>query len=160
MFGSRRVHSNTSDLNIIGDDGLSLEKVSAFKYLGLWIDTELSFKPHIDYITKRSYHCLRLLYCSINCFTFQDRKRIVSQLIFPFIDYADIVYQNTYDSYLKPLNVVFNSLCRFVLRCPYRTHHCHMYDLLNWLHPKSRRQFHWFLFIFKCVYFACPFLLE
>lgn len=52
MSGSRRCHSNTSDLNIIGDDGLSLEKVNAFKYLVLWIDTDLSFKPHIDYILK------------------------------------------------------------------------------------------------------------
>ncbi len=83
-----------------------------------------------------------------------------SQAILPIIDYADIVYQNTSDTYLKPLNVVYNSLCRLVLRCPYRTHHCHMYEKLNWFHPKSRRQFHWVLFILKCVHYDCPSYLK
>lgn len=77
-------------------------------------------------------------------------------MILPIIDYADIVYQNTTDTNLMPLNVVMNSLCRFVLRCPYRTHYCLMYELLNWLQLKSRRQLHWIQFIFKCVYFNCP----
>ncbi len=138
-------------LNITFDDGLSLEAVDSFKYLGLWIDPELTFKPHIDYIVNRTYGCLRLLYRSINYFTCQVRKIIIYQVILHVIDYADIFDQNTSDTYLKPLNVVYNSLCRFVLRCPYRTHNFHTYEMLNWLHPESRRQFHWFLFILKCL---------
>ncbi len=104
-----------------------------------------------DYIVNRTYGCLRLLYRSINYFTCQVRKIIIYQVILHVIDYADIVDQNTSDTYLKPLNVVYNSLCRFVLRCPYRTHNFHTYEMLNWLHPESRRQFHWFLFILKCL---------
>lgn len=157
---TRHSHSYPFDLHVIFDDGSPLEKVDSFKYLGLWIDPELSSKPHIDFIIKRTYGCLSSVYRSINYFTFQARKRIISQLILPIIDYADIVYQNTSDTYLTPLNVVYNSLCRFALRCPYRTHHGFMYESLNWLQPKFRRQFHWAQFIFKCVYFNCPSYLE
>lgn len=39
-----------------------------------------------------------------------------TQLLLPILNYADVVYQNTYDSYLQLLNVIYNSLCRFVLR--------------------------------------------
>ena len=60
----------------------------------------------------------------------------------------------------RALDVLFNSLCRFVLRCPYNTHHCQMYSSLNWLQPKSRRQLHWFLFIYKCIHFRCPAYLK
>ena len=76
--------------------------------------------------------------------------------MFPIIDYGDIIYQNTSESHLHPLNVVYNSICRFVLRCPYMIHHCVMYDTLNWLSPQARRHLHWLLFIFKCIYFNYP----
>lgn len=62
----------------------------------------------IDYIVIRAYGCLDVLYCSINRFTFQIRRVIISQVTLPLIDYPDIVYQN--NIYLKPLSVVYNSL--------------------------------------------------
>ncbi len=81
-------------------------------------------------------------------------------MVLPITDYTDIVYQNTSDIHLKPLNVLFNSLCRFILHCPYRTHHCYLYESLNWLQPKFRRQFHRILFLFKCVYLNFPLYLQ
>ena len=84
----------------------------------------------------------------------------MSQLIFPLLDYADVVYQNTSESNLKPLTVVFNNICRFVLRCPFITHHCVLYDSLNLLSPKARRQYHWYQVIFKCVYYDYPSYLK
>jgi len=71
-----------------------------------------------------------------------------------------MVYTNTFESNLKPLNVVFNSLCRFILNFPFKTRHCFMYDSLNWLEPKPRRDYHWILFIFKCVYSNSPTYLK
>ena len=71
-----------------------------------------------------------MLYCSINCF----RLQIITHIPLPIIDYADVVYQNTAKTNLKPLIVIDNIFCRFVLRCPFRTHHCHMYQSLNQLH--------------------------
>lgn len=137
-------------------DGSILAQVEEFKYLGLWLDSQLSYRHHIITVVKKINNCLRLLYRSINCFSQPTRLRIVKSLIFPLLDYADVVYQNTSDSNLKPLTVAYNNLCRFVLRCPFRTHHCVLYDSLNVLSPKARRQFHWYQFIFKCVYLDFP----
>ncbi len=160
VFGTRHRRPHLLDLKIVFDDGSPLDKTQLFKYLGLWIDPELSFKPHIDNIVKKANGSLGSLYRSINCFTFEIRKRLISQLILPIIDYVDIVYQNTTETNLNPLNVLFNSLCRFVLRCPYLAHHCHMYDQLNWFSLKDRRKFHWLQFIFKCIYFNYPLYLK
>lgn len=155
LFGTH--HSlKSAELNLYFDNGTSVTKETSVKYLGIWLDPELNFKPHIDYIIKRTYSCLMPLYRSSNCFTFRVRKKIITQLILPIIDYADIVYQNTYNVYLKPLDVLFNNLCRFILKCPYRTHHCQLYNQLNWLLPDKRRQYHWFQFIFRCIYLNLP----
>ena len=101
-----------------------------------------------------------MLYRSINCFTKQIRLKIITQLLLPIIDYADVVYQNTAKINLKPLNVIYNSLCRFVLRCPFRTHHCQMYQSLNLLSLNARRQFHWLQFVHKCIFSNYPSYLK
>lgn len=156
VFGSKPSHPDQLDLKIQTTNGSDLERVSSFKYLGLWIDPELTFKPHIDYIVKKCQASLSSLYRASECFTFEVRKRLITQLIFPILDYADIIYMNTTDYILYPINVLFNSLCRFILKCPFRTHHCFMYNSLSLLSPKARRRYHWVLFIFKCVYFTYP----
>ena len=56
--------------------------------------------------------------------------------------------------------MLHNSPCRFVLRCSYRTHHCTLYESLNWLTPKDRRFFHWSLFTFKWIHFNFTFILK
>lgn len=161
LFSTRSVRYNQcNSLSIKFSDRLLMEHVEKFKYLGLWLDSSLSFRPHIDSIVRKVNYNLRLLYRSINCFPPLIRLRLVTQLLFPIIDYADFVYMSTTESCLKPLNVVYNSLCRFVLRCPFLTHHCSMYQQLNFLSPKARRQLHWFQFIYKCIFFNYPLYLK
>ncbi|XDV21785.1 hypothetical protein PO909_026805, partial [Leuciscus waleckii] len=141
-------------------DVTTIEKIEELKYLGLWLDSQLSCKFHINSITKKIFGCLKSLYRSADCFSQEVRKRIITQLIFPILDYADVIYGNTFETNLRSLNVLYNSLCRFVLRCPYRTHHCLMYESLNWPAPKSRRQLHWLTLIFKCIHFNFPSYLK
>ena len=134
LFATRSASLNQgNNLSLKFLDDTPLKQVDEFKYLGLWLDSQLSFRCHINSVVKKINCNLRILYRSINCFTQLIRLRIVSQLIFPLLDYADVVYQNTSESNLKPLTVVFNNICRFVLRCPFITHHCVLYDSLNLL---------------------------
>ena len=147
---------NPLSLSLQFSGGSPIETVKEFKYLGLWLDCQLSFKTHINSVVQKINYSLKILYCSIQCFTLQIRKRIITQLILPILDYGDTVYQNTTETNLYPLNVTYNNLCRFILRCPYRTHHCTMYETLNWLSPKSRRYCHWMHLTFKCIFFNFP----
>lgn len=80
---------------------------------GLNLNFPLSLPFKFGYIFKRAYGYLRSLYCSINFFTFQLPKIIISHLILPYqyhiniSFFDDIVYQSNFDTYLKPLNVVY-----------------------------------------------------
>lgn len=161
LFATRSaLHKQNNSLHVKFVDGTPLKNVEEFKYLGLWLDSQLTFRTHIDSIVKNINCSLRILYRSINCFTKQIRLKIITQLLLPIIDYADVVYQNTADLNLKPLNVIYNSICRFVLRCPFRTHHCQMYQSLNLLSLNSRRQFHWLQFVYKCIFSNYPSYLK
>jgi len=92
-------------------DDTPLLQVEELKYLGLWLDSQFSFRCHINSVVKKINWNLRILYRSINCFTQMIRLRIVSQLIFPILDYADVVYQNTTESNLKAFLITYVDLC-------------------------------------------------
>lgn len=77
------------------------------KYLGVWIDSELRFKPHIDHVMKKVHLGVGVLYRSRRCFTFNVRKRLVSQLVLSIMDYADTVYQNASKTDHCPLTVTY-----------------------------------------------------
>ncbi len=66
VFAMRQRRSHPCGFHINFDDGSPLERVDSFKYLGLWIDLELCFKPHIDFIMKRTFGCLCSLYLSMS----------------------------------------------------------------------------------------------
>lgn len=160
LFPTRSATQNqVNNLSLRFLDDTQLLQVDELKYLGIWLDSQLSFRCHINSVVKKINCNLRILFRSINCFTQRIRLRIVSQLIFPILDYADVVYQNTSETNLKVLNVIFNNICRFVLRCPFTTHHCEMYDSLK-LSLKARRQYHWYQVIFKCVHYDYPSYLK
>lgn len=92
LFSTRSArHNHGNNLTIKFSDGTLMENVEELKYLGLWLDSSLSFRPHIDSIVKRVNYNLRLLYRSINCFTQLIRLRIVTQLLFPIIDYCYVL---------------------------------------------------------------------
>lgn len=85
---------------------------------GLNLNFPLSLPFKFGYIFKRAYGYLRSLYCSINFFTFQLPKIIIYYYhnIYYILPYQyhinisffdDIVYQSNFDTYLKPLNVVY-----------------------------------------------------
>ena len=157
IFGSNSKLKSISDsCKISCNDGTILQNVDKVKYLGVWLDSTMTFKTHIDYVVRKVNCRINMLYRSRNCFTYSVRKKLAMQLIFPILDYCDVVYISASKSVLAPLTKVYNRICRFILQCPYLTHHCLMYQSLQFPSPQARRQLHWFQFIFKCIHFNYP----
>ena len=106
IFGTPRIlksKSRNHSCVITCVDGTTLQKVEHTKYLGLWLDSELSFKCHIDHVVKKIKFGICTLYRSRNCFSFSVKKKLALQLILPILDYADVVYQVASKTNLTPL---------------------------------------------------------
>ena len=98
---------------------------------------------------------MSVLFQPRSCFTLHVLKKLATQLILPYFDYADVVYQNASKTNLLPLNTAYNNFCKFVLGCSFNTHHCTMYNSLKWPSLNVRRHIHW-LQLVKCVHFNYP----
>jgi len=84
--------SASSWLSIDALDGVSVEFVDTYKYLGFWLDRNLNFKHHIKVLTKKLKFTLGFLYRLKCCFSTSSRKRLVSGLFLSQLDYGDNIY--------------------------------------------------------------------
>ena len=130
VYSSADVPINDKDKNMLLDkqkisiilDNVSLNRVSSTKFLGVVIDENLTWKNHIDTISKtisrnigmltklKHYvpeHILHSLYCT---------------LVLPYINYGILIWGNTYKIYLDKIHKLQKWAVRTISLEHYRCH--------------------------------------
>lgn len=75
----------------------------------------------------------------------------------PILDYADIFRQNTSDTNLRLLNVIYTAAFADLFSgVPTELITVYINEALRWSPPQSRRHHHWLQFIFKCYSLNYP----
>ena len=99
-------------------DGIQIEVVPEFKFLGLLFDSKLSFIPHISYLSNKCHKALNLLRVVSSMDWGADRKvllRLYRTLVRSKLDYGCIVYGSARQSYLRKLDSIHNQGLRLAL---------------------------------------------
>lgn len=99
-------------------NGHTIPVVEKTKFLGLFFDRKLSFKPHIDYLRVKCDKALNLLKVVSKLNWGADRKvllRLFRSLVRSRLDYGAAVYGSARPSYLKKLEPVQNQGLRLCL---------------------------------------------
>ena len=99
-------------------DGVQIEVVPEFKFLGLLFDSKLSFIPHINYLSNKCQKALNLLRVVSSMDWGADRKvllRLYRTLVRSKLDYGCIVYGSARQSYLCKLDSIHNQGLRLAL---------------------------------------------
>ena len=93
----------------------SLTEENSIRYLGIYIDSNLNWKRHINYIfakkVKRSIGNLSKLCYYLNSKTLLD---LYYALVYPFLTYCVIAWGNTYQTSLQPLFVLQKKAIRII----------------------------------------------
>lgn len=137
-------------------NGAQLEKVSSYKYLGIWLDDKLSFSTHIECLLKKLRPKLGFYFRQRKCFPYKARKRLVESTFLSVLDYGDIIYMHSSQFLLKKLDVLYHSALRFITGTANRTHHCLLYEMLQWSSLSLRRKFHLLIFTLKALMGKLP----
>ena len=101
--------------------GIEIELVKSYKYLGILIDDNLSFKCHIDKLVSKLKLKLGFFFRNKSCFSFQVRKHLITTTFLPLLDYGDLLFMNAPDQYLKKLDTVYHCALRFITGCTYHS---------------------------------------
>ena len=97
----------------IGPD--SIKYLDSTKFLGLYIDSQLNWKKHINHINNKLNKQCGIIYLTRHCFNKKALKQIYHSLIYPHLTYCQIVWGATYISTLKPLITTQKRIIRTIL---------------------------------------------
>ena len=148
MLFSRAKNIVYDQLRLSVVNGSCIERVTEYKYLGLWLDEHFSFKFHVNNLMLKLRQKLGFLYRNKTSFPIFCRKWIIQAVFLSVLDYGDIIYRHAAATTMRPLDSVYHSALRFITGDSYGTHHCTLYKKVGWTSLSDRRKYHWCLYIF------------
>ena len=78
---------------ITTSEGLELEVVTSYQYLGVWLDSTLSFSQHISKLQAKVKSRLGFHYHNRSPFTIAVKLTLIQMTIIPMLDYGDVIYR-------------------------------------------------------------------
>ena len=115
MFGEKP----TQEIEIkIGDTHINMSQ--SVKYLGVHVDSKLSWKAHIAYVANKINQTIGALYRVRHCLNTKAMKMIYYSLIHSHLLYCQEVWGTAYKSALVPLVVAQKKAIRMITKANYR----------------------------------------
>lgn len=141
-------------------DGLDVEQVHCFKFLGVLINDTLTWSDHVNMVCNKVARSLSLQH-RLSWFLPQSLLLLyVKSYILPSFDYCDVVWSGCTKAEALRLQTLFNFACRIVLRRrrDYSASAAHRQLGLSTL--SARRNLHLAQTMFKCLSFQSPLYLS
>ena len=95
-------------------NGRYLKKVDYIKYLGVFIDSHLSWKYQVDHIARKIKRGIGILSKLRHFLNIKILVNLYYAIIYPFLIYALIIWGNTYSTTLKPLIILQKKAMRVI----------------------------------------------
>ena len=90
------------------------EEKNYIKYLGIYIDKNLNWAPHIQHVNSKISKNLGILFRLHHFLTFNTLKQIYYLLIYPYLLYGIMSWGNTYPSRLTKVQTKQNKCIRCI----------------------------------------------
>ena len=161
MILSSKQRTPKTPLNIITNDMYGnptrVEEVDSFKYLGVWIDKNLSWSSHIDHISKKISQRLGVLSRCRKVITQDTALLLYNALVLPLFDYADVVWKTCNKTDLVRLERLQKRGARIILQSGIRERSTvDLFKELNWLPLSVRLDLHTCILMYKCTHGLTP----
>lgn len=146
-------------------NGVVLEWVDNFKYLGVFVDSRLSFSTHTMFLTRKISSVLGIMYASRSFLNTAALKTLYYSLVYSIIAPSIIIYGNTFNTHTNPIKILINKIVRLILNVKYDANRVPLlstnasYLKLGFLKFDDIRDFFLLKFIRTALYFN-PHLLE
>ena len=134
-------------VNLVLDDR-SIELVSTTKYLGVKIDSHLSWEQHIDFIVSKARS---KLFAIRRMMPLPQHVTQTLYLVQPLLDYCCCLDVRYTCKLIDKLETVQKLAARIILGAPRTTRTDELYKTLNWSTLEQRRKYHIAIHVFKVL---------
>ena len=97
----------------------SLDSCDSYKYLGVYIDRNLSWCTHVDYLCRKIVKGCGGLAKLRHCVNINILKNVYYALIHSYLRYGIAVWGNASANILKPLQTIVNKALRIMTFAPF-----------------------------------------
>ena len=133
-----------------------LEEKKCFKYLGVFIDYNLTWKYHIRELEKKISRNIGIL-SKLRHFVPRDLLlQIYYSIIFPFFTYGIIIWGNNYKTTLNPLVTLQKKAVRIITFSHFQSHTSPIFKKLNLLKLPDIIKLHTIIFMHKYYHNRLP----
>ena len=139
VFGTPHMLKENPKL-VMQQDGVEFEQVSTFKYLGLMLDSSISFESHLGTLTKKVSSRLGVLGRVRKFLPLKQRLVLYNSLILPHFDYASFVWSNACSKYTEPLCRLQKRAAKIILGLPRLSSGDEALSRLRWTPLSARWQ--------------------
>ncbi len=133
--------------------GQNIEKVEHMKYLGVILDSGLTFEPHIDYLVDKATRKLGAIRKVRDMLDRSTTLTLYKSMVLPHFDYCDTVYMTSAIKNLNKLQLIQNSACRTILLANRYTSVMDMHRELKLSVLHMRRNYHMATECHRNIYF-------
>ena len=120
LFVSNRTHPNFPPQIYYGSCRLEIRNNITF--LGVIIDANLKFVSHIKHICNKISKLVGILYKLKDFLPKNILIQLCYAIAYPYIQYCNLVYANTFDTHLDPLEKLQKKLIRLIANAPFLAH--------------------------------------
>ena len=120
LFGSKQSLHKFKDVSLIYN-GVSIERVEKFKYLGVTFDPQLSWNDHVNYLSSIISKRIGVIYRVKHYLPNKIINMLAQALVFPHFDYCSSVWSNFSMHHSNELQILQNRLARVLLSADIRT---------------------------------------
>ena len=103
LFTRKRTDVHDIDIEI---NNITISRVKNVKFLGVILDEKISWKDHINYISKKISKCIAIMFKLKNIVSKDTLKSLYYTLAYPYFTYCNVVWGNTFKTYMSPLIIL------------------------------------------------------
>lgn len=96
----------TVNMHIFTLTGAKTERVQHYEYLGIWLDENVSYRTHVENLSKKLKTKPGFFYRNKGCFTTEGRKQLVQSTFMSVLD-SDIMYMHAAHTTLTTLDALY-----------------------------------------------------
>ena len=126
-----------------------LKREYCIKYLGILIDSHLSWKPQVDFVVKKIRRSIGILSKLRHYIDLSILLKLYYALIYPFLIYGIIIWGNTYESTLKPIFILQKKALRIITFSQYDSPSSPLFKSLQVIKFYDLVTFHIATFVYK-----------
>ena len=153
IFTARNKTATDLDIKI---NEVRIERVYVTKFLGVLVDSQLTWKQHIEYTCKKLSKCIGILSKARKKLCRSSLLTLYYSFAYPYLIYCNQVWGNNYQTVLNKLLLVQKKLVRIITCSPFRAHTEPLMYANKMLSVNSINTYLMGIFMYQCIHQEVP----